>query len=93
MATFKVGQRVKLILPEWGEMVYGDQGVIFGPDIYYDYVVIYDRNPGNPHYNNAAHLAPLTDPKADEFIARMRNPMPLRAVRYVEPPLPVKERA
>ena len=89
MSAFKVGQRVKRISRYCFDIPVGSTGTISG----------YHHMPGciNVDWDNgsinldfgqgvAIHtLAPLTDPKADEFIERMRNPMPLRAVPYLEP--------
>jgi hypothetical protein len=82
MATFKVGQRVKLIVKRWGDCVWGDEGTVCGPDIHYQYTVQFDRVPGNRHFCNDYHLAPLTDPDeaAQRFLQSLKNLKP-----YEEP--------
>lgn len=93
MATFKVGQRVRIIGARKGwERIIGRETVILeGPidwfgDIGYKTGVSEElRVPGH----HAAHLAPLTDPKADAFLERIRKLKP-----YDEPKVePAKVRA
>jgi hypothetical protein len=96
MATFKVGQRVKVVSVE-GAITQADlealgkEGVIvaLGPvrcggilsSIDREYNVRLEGVSVTPNYGfDACHLAPLTDPKADAFIERIKNLKP-----YEEP--------
>ncbi len=86
MATFKVGQRVKVVghVLEPGNMDYrGHEGVITGfepPEAVHNGLSIAVQIDRVPHsWCFAPHeLAPLTDPKADEFIEKVKNWEPLR---------------
>lgn len=97
MATFKVGQRVRVINPERGwESMSGLQGIVTSTDPSnfvrslkppYDYGVTLDRavetftGPSASFKFYAWELAPLTDPKADAFIEKLKKlgsePLPL----------------
>ena len=78
MATFKVGQRVRVIKHYVGLVPFdvahlGKEGVVINvsPHLPYPYWVALDS--GIVHYFAAEELTPLTDPKADEFIARLKK--------------------
>lgn len=86
MATFKVGDRVRIV-NAYGchRPVIGQAGVItnsfthhnFFPHLKYDWQALLDD--GEPFVGPADHFAPLTDPKADAFLEKMRKLKP-----YVE---------
>ena len=94
MATFKVGQRVKIANPEAGyECLRGLVGVVDGhPDSpsarhRWTWAVDFGREISYPDGTvsrfckfNEYELAPLTDPKADAFIESLKNLKP-----YEEP--------
>ena len=100
MATFKIGQRVRIVAaPDmYYKEVVGDEVVILGlPGGVLDFPNNYEisRPPslranavGLAYLASPHHLAPLTDPKADEFIARLerlgREPVGAPIVETVE---------
>jgi hypothetical protein len=87
MATFKVGQRVRVVAAL--SKIRGEQGVIthisHGPlltwgDVWEEglrhYVTIDGRGPlvdGRPRAYFSHEIAPLTDPKADAFLESIRQ--------------------
>lgn len=85
MATFKVGQRVRLIyqvpasIAMWGDRI-GCEGTIVcmgnhvRPDSFCS--VRFDVSPEVWAIEAAYHLAPLTDPKAAAFIANIKKLKP-----------------
>jgi hypothetical protein len=86
MATFKVGQRVKKIAnrsrldPSWDECLdvpMNAEGVVKEvQNMYGEVTVVFDFD-GKRSSMPAYTLAPLTDPKADEFIESIRKLKPL----------------
>ena len=83
MATFKVGQRVRIVAqsPNSTGSYVGEEGTIVGAyDGQRDWIVEFGKWMHEPtdiaetqgvFFN--FELAPLTDPKADEFIARLKK--------------------
>lgn len=94
MATFKVGQRVKVVSAYWAHELIGLEGVIAPdwdspPPPGWHNVTLGVPNAGGydswarPGWQFASHhLAPLTDPKADAFIERIKRlanePQPMK---------------
>ena len=86
MAAFRIGQRVRIVsaTPPEGNKYIGMQGVIVGP--YWggrDWVVEFGRfmhQPTNLPPSQGCFfthdLAPLTDPKADQFIENIKRLKP-----------------
>ena len=96
MATFKVGQRVRIVGATKHPHMIGRQAIVTrGLEI--DPLSQYNREsyeievPGHPHPIHGRwnalpeHLAPLTDPKADAFIERVKSWKP-------EPVMPAPNR-
>lgn len=96
--NFKIGQRVRFVggPTKAGRRFYdeakavGLEGVITRAGNIFDWVVRYDSlyYPGgtllpNEGFADSCQLAPLTDPKADEFMERIKNLKP-----YEEPVAP-----
>ena len=99
MATFKVGQRVRKLCMappqfKWRPVHHpGSEGTVIDVTVKGSlwwrevvYIVSYDRDPMYPASAVAHMLAPLTDPKADAFLASLKKPV------YEEPKV-VKEKA
>ena len=80
MATFKVGQRVKVIAispGDWGTKCrVGDEGIVVAPrypmKFGHEWCVYIERLQHEYEFYSY-ELAPLTDPKADEFIERIKK--------------------
>ncbi len=79
MATFKVGQRVKIIGPlPLGQKHFEDveTSITGGPFVSFDGEEAWHTAYSDADHKRgvlAANLAPLTDPKADEFIERIKK--------------------
>lgn len=82
MATLRVGQRVRVI-GTYGQRtdLIGQTGTIsrpypahpFFPQNRYEWAAILDCGLDHEFVGPSEHFAPLTDPKADAFIARMKR--------------------
>ena len=87
MATFKVGQRVRIVYAETSKCLIGKEAIVssglvegkYRGSEYLGHQLIWgDGSPVMNVYNNRfvaepRELVPLTDPKADEFIERMKK--------------------
>lgn len=99
MAKFKVGQRVRVVdvLSNWPEdhaRLVGREGVIVRVGVDWEWIV---HLPGVPHIRrrggprlesenygfDSGHLAPLEDPKVEQFIESIKRLKP-----YEEPKVP-----
>jgi hypothetical protein len=78
MATFKVGQRVRLIrqnpasIARWGNVIGREATVVEVPGWKADCRVLVDGDPV-PFNSQFDHLAPLTDPGCESFLQAMRD--------------------
>lgn len=86
MATFKIGQRVRIQAHARPERVRGMEGVIVANGTIYPWVVTLANTGGLPHSITGStndwsmsedEIAPLTDPGADAFMERIKNLQPL----------------
>lgn len=85
MATFRVGQKVRIIAGIYPEII-GDEVEILGPlEQLAGWPAAHHRISTPPHaphssmwYAEPRHLAPLTDPKADAFIESIKKLQPLK---------------
>lgn len=79
MAQFRIGQKVKVIAAEgiFAAEYIGQEAVIVDRDVTttFPWVVILSRAVGGTTEAifHDRHLAPLTDPKAEEFLARLKK--------------------
>ncbi len=93
MATFKVGDKVRVVRSDFARWSYlvGMEGVVVRPGSYWDWIV---SIPGAPRLETLSdlgdafgfyshELAPLTDPGADAYIERVKSwkPEPVEVAR------------
>ena len=87
MATFKVGQRVRVIKARHAKEIIGMETTITSEgfvDVWGDFGYRTQWSDANGYPGHLAeHLAPLTDPGADAFIERIK--------KLAREPQPVKE--